>query len=593
MLNEPNAPKLQPSTPQHSIPQATVHHPYQTPWTTESQQSSYFRERPPQPPLLQRPDPRSPGSGPPYSAQSPYQHNSASASASASTSTLSAGSHSLHGQSPGTQSQHYAARNGGPPNQPFNHTFVPSPSPVGHHPPTPSQTPLQHQYQQPVYSHSPFPPSSAYNPTYHARGSSIPPAAAPHSQSRQFSPQAQLHSQPATPLGPPGPYSRSSTQTQKPPSQAYDHYRTHSASSLGSLVGQEYNERSMKSPMPLPPREVAQSHYSHDREKSQSVSPKTIPQPSPYRQRSVDSQQYLGATPPALRPVDDTPPEQPQPKTSIEPATDHVQETSAPLSLSVTPKDPLPGSSQPSSSQPSPAPTSTQYHTPKSVNASLPPKPSPQVQKQQSLKRTASAVSESSASPQPVRKRLRRDEIPIFARSARERPPNFAGKPIGSSLKSQLVPSGPLTNGYVTVNGNRHDTPASTLAHSAADGLSHRSITYQTPHEDLTRWICNQIYLTIGDREQPTNGAAFEVEAKIGEIHDNQEGQRLSLPVMTETVFDKNRHRSQTRFESSMNMVSLPNRLAKIFLLLKHYSLYTGPTQILKRVPQHTRPRVP
>ena len=45
----------------------------------------------------------------------------------------------------------------------------------------------------------------------------------------------------------------------------------------------------------------------------------------------------------------------------------------------------------------------------------------------------------------------------------------------------------------------------------------------------------------------------FEIEAKIGEIHDIEEGRRLSLPVGCETVFLKDRWR-RTKFESSMDM---------------------------------------
>ena len=55
--------------------------------------------------------------------------------------------------------------------------------------------------------------------------------------------------------------------------------------------------------------------------------------------------------------------------------------------------------------------------------------------------------------------------------------------------------------------------------------------------------------------EPPSGGAVFEIEAKIGEIHDIEEGMRLSLPVETETIFNKDRFR-RTKFESSMNMVS-------------------------------------
>ena len=53
----------------------------------------------------------------------------------------------------------------------------------------------------------------------------------------------------------------------------------------------------------------------------------------------------------------------------------------------------------------------------------------------------------------------------------------------------------------------------------------------------------------------PAGGAVFEIEAKIGEIIDVQEGMRIKLPVTTESVFDHDRW-GRAKFESSMNMVS-------------------------------------
>ncbi len=76
-----------------------------------------------------------------------------------------------------------------------------------------------------------------------------------------------------------------------------------------------------------------------------------------------------------------------------------------------------------------------------------------------------------------------------------------------------------------------------------------------TPYEELTRHICDMIFHTIGNTDPPTDGAVFEIEAKLGEIHNIEEGRRLRLPVITETMFDKNSFGSPTRFESSMNVV--------------------------------------
>lgn len=46
----------------------------------------------------------------------------------------------------------------------------------------------------------------------------------------------------------------------------------------------------------------------------------------------------------------------------------------------------------------------------------------------------------------------------------------------------------------------------------------------------------------------------FEIEAKIGEICAMDDGERINLPVDTETIFNKDKFRA-TKFESTMNVV--------------------------------------
>lgn len=53
-------------------------------------------------------------------------------------------------------------------------------------------------------------------------------------------------------------------------------------------------------------------------------------------------------------------------------------------------------------------------------------------------------------------------------------------------------------------------------------------------------------------------GAIIEVEAKLGHIIDMDRGERLSLPILTESVINKENPRFRTAFESSMTLVSLP-----------------------------------
>jgi hypothetical protein len=54
----------------------------------------------------------------------------------------------------------------------------------------------------------------------------------------------------------------------------------------------------------------------------------------------------------------------------------------------------------------------------------------------------------------------------------------------------------------------------------------------------------------------PAGGAMFEIEAKVGIIFDEHASQRLSLPVETETLFNRDKYRGRTSFKSTMDIVS-------------------------------------
>jgi mRNA capping enzyme, beta chain len=119
----------------------------------------------------------------------------------------------------------------------------------------------------------------------------------------------------------------------------------------------------------------------------------------------------------------------------------------------------------------------------------------------------------------------------------------------------------PAANGHASINGNVNHAPVMQAVPATAitpiePSDWEPSIMGNTPYEELTRYICDMIYNTIGNAEPPTDGAVFEIEAKLGEIHNIEEGRRVRLPVMTETIFDKTQFGAPTRFESSMNVVS-------------------------------------
>lgn len=502
------------------------------------------RERPSQPPPLQPPELCSPtiGFDP---APSPSQHTLPS------TSSIHSGrAHSGVGFSPG-RNQLAKTRDGAPHINQQNISFIPSTSSHSSH--YPNQGPVQQYQQQIQRSLSGLPEGASLSSAAIPRESHASLNGPPHSSSHQFSPHFSHPSLPGTPLGPPAPFQKLSPRaTQRAASYGLEHMRTQSGGSLGSQFAHDYSDRSTSYHHTTPSRESSVRQYSYDREreKSTSVSPKTIPRPSPFRQVSMESSQQPHVRRPSPKPSISPKAEQMRLISSIEGRLD-VASTSSPTASKY-----LDHVSSPHQSPGHP----TQHSTPSSNNAMPPTRSSPTVHRQPALKRNASAISGSSSSPQPPRKRSRRTEIPIFARSARPNKP-----PLKFIMKDNIRPISnvPLTvNGHATVNGDgNHAQPAQTIPVLAVAPIEpsdwEPSIMGSTPYEEMTRYVCDKIYNTIGNADPPTNGAVFEIEAKLGEIHSTEEGRRLRLPVMTETIFDKANFGSPTRFESSMNVVSI------------------------------------
>jgi hypothetical protein len=77
------------------------------------------------------------------------------------------------------------------------------------------------------------------------------------------------------------------------------------------------------------------------------------------------------------------------------------------------------------------------------------------------------------------------------------------------------------------------------------------SITNVTPYEDLTRkiteWLFSNI-LELGDEKQ-----YIEVEFKFGKICTKSNDQRLTLPVITETVLRPDYTRAETFFQAALS----------------------------------------
>jgi mRNA capping enzyme, beta chain len=138
------------------------------------------------------------------------------------------------------------------------------------------------------------------------------------------------------------------------------------------------------------------------------------------------------------------------------------------------------------------------------------------------------------------------------------------------------TPMPPIPIGHTSINGDSNHAPVMQTVPAPAIAPVEPSdwepsITGTIPYDELTRYICDMIYHTIGNAEPPGDGAVFEIEAKLGEIHNIEEGRRIRLPVMTETVFDKTQFGPPTRFESSMNVVRISPQPPPLFKPFHHH----------------------
>ena len=295
-----------------------------------------------------------------------------------------------------------------------------------------------------------------------------------------------------------------------------------------------------------------------EREQSlESVSPKTIPRPTPQRHSASYSQEP---------PVDTRPPPHPS-QPHLHPHAHQVQPTSQMAidkSMDGHPQHTAEFSSRPSehhehstmSSGPNSAPRTRNSVTPQSVHSSLPAQPSPPLNKQPSLKRSNSILSTPPSSAMPPRKRLRRDEIPIFARSARRGKPirfSHQGPNIRTSRKSPApAPKReddmlPVTNGQASMYGLTELTVPS-------KPCKEPSITNLVPYDDIVRKVCDWIALTAS-KKMPPPGSKFELEAKLGRILDQDTSERIRLPVLNEAILDRSCF-GAIRFVSTMTEVS-------------------------------------
>ena len=272
------------------LPQGYQHNQQRAQSSYEQLPSSYHgypQARPAQPPPIHPPnDFRSLGGPAPYSAaQSPYQQTPPS---SHSTGQYPFPQAPAQSPSQAPQAPRYPPRQGHPsPVTAGYQSYGPqSATPYTPTAVAPGSPPYTH-HQRPQSSHSTSTPTSAQSQApgpYNHRDS---PLATPSqgSSSTQSYPFQHHHSQPATPLGPPGAFTRASTGLSRETSGSYDHQRNHSGGSYPysqvtapSPISQAYGS-SAASPVAYASRHSLPDIHDHlsreDRERSLSVSPKT------------------------------------------------------------------------------------------------------------------------------------------------------------------------------------------------------------------------------------------------------------------------------------------------------------------------------
>ena len=269
-------------------------------------------------------------------------------------------------------------------------------------------------------------------------------------------------------------------------------------------------------------------------------------------------------------------------------------------SSSVTPSHPQPLTPRPQSnrqtptSQTSPTPPASQT----AASAFAPPAPPKMTMQHSSIKQEAGASIASASSPeQPSRKRPRHDEPPIFARKASRGNPLLPNKrpsapKSATPVKQELLlkqepmeakPPAALISSLAVVkentNGNAvpsHDISLPIGQPELGDhgplGPWESTILGVIPYEDLTRTISDWLFQQVVIREDvgtgpagggPGQGAILEIEAKIGQIIDQDRGERLRLPVLTECVISQNDPSIRTKFESSMTEVRIHPQIQK------------------------------
>ncbi|TPR03704.1 short chain dehydrogenase family protein [Aspergillus niger] len=204
--------------------------------------------------------------------------------------------------------------------------------------------------------------------------------------------------------------------------------------------------------------------------------------------------------------------------------------------------------------------------------------------------RVASDPNITSSPQQPKRKRRRLDELPIYAQKcarskgrcppipkphppipkhARDSPANpwIVRQRAVSSAQGAVAAVAPpvkVKGDSTPVNGPSTPQRPSEPPQVGSLGPWEPSITGFIPHEEVTKIVADFLFQHVVLRNDaiaaPAGAAAagqmpiIEVEAKLGQLIDMDRGERMVLPILTESVVNKDNPRFRTAFESTMTV---------------------------------------
>lgn len=146
--------------------------------------------------------------------------------------------------------------------------------------------------------------------------------------------------------------------------------------------------------------------------------------------------------------------------------------------------------------------------------------------------------------------------MPIWAHSVR---PNNPGKRRGKKRNpATKIQSSSQVNGHSQIDSNQQLPPPSK---SGPLGNWEPSILNIIPQDEITKFVADFLFaevmqnpeigvLPLGGSSQ--GGAVLEIEAKLGRLIDKGTNDRISIPVMTEAILNRNSPNIRTAFESSM-----------------------------------------